>query len=315
MEESRNTMPMNVSQNYINEIQRIYENEKEQLITKNYLLQKSMNTNAKSYENRISELENQLNEVTEKNGIDAKSLIDNHEAEVKRIVQEKDAQINYLYNQNLELEKANNELLSKLNEYSDLINQNKLLYSDKLTNCESTINSLNKDCEDIKDFYEKKLAFFTQNFSSEKNKIINSYEKTIEKLNDGYTDSKNRYLTTIAQRDAEIKDLINNNRADTEDLNQQLYELKKVNEELQNDIEGFKKKIEEQNKEIRDDKSTIETLKVDIKRYKRELSQKEELYKEFEGKFNESEKNNANLMRLTRGNFAKYNTKNIVKKK
>ena len=182
------------SQDYINEIRKIFEGEKEELINKNFLLQKSLNSTSDSLNQRIADLENQISEMNSKNAMEIKLLIENHEADLKRIVAEKDNQINYLYNQNFELEKANDELVHKVNEYADLVNQNKIIYGDKLTNYENTINSLHEDIDDIKNFYEKKISFFTSNFSSEKNKIINSYENTIEKLNIGYKDSKNKYI-------------------------------------------------------------------------------------------------------------------------
>ena len=153
------------SQNYINEIRKIFEGEKEELINKNFLLQKSLNSTSDSLNQRIADLENQISEMNSKNAMEIKLLIENHEADLKRIVAEKDNQINYLYNQNFELEKANDELVHKVNEYADLVNQNKIIYGDKLTNYENTINSLHKDIDDIKNFYEKKISFFTSNFS------------------------------------------------------------------------------------------------------------------------------------------------------
>ena len=105
----------NDSNEFINDIKKVYEGEKEELYNKNFILQKQLNDTQKKYESQISDLKNTINELNAKNAMETKNLIENHEIELKRIVNEKDNQINYLYNHNFELEKANNELIKKEN--------------------------------------------------------------------------------------------------------------------------------------------------------------------------------------------------------
>ncbi|MCQ2819468.1 MAG: hypothetical protein MJ252_19570 [archaeon] len=305
-DENKNTG--SVSKNYINEIQKIYEDQKEQLINKNYLLQKNMNENAQTYESRIGELEQQLKEETKKNGMNVKVLIENHEDEIKRIVQEKDAQINYLYSQNYDLEKANKELMAKVNEYSELLNQNKIMYSDKVSSCENTIKNLNKDCEDMRDFYEKKITFYTQNFASEKNKIISAYENTIEKLNDGYIDSKNKYLSVIHQRDCEIKDLINSHKSETDTLNSQISTLKEEINVLKGDQERLLKNKDELEAEINTLTNLLERSKKEIKFNIKEKNKLQEDYKNLENENSDLKRSNTKLNRLTHGKLKKATT-------
>lgn len=291
------------SQNYINEIKKIFDGEKEELINKNFLLQKSLNSTSDTLNQRISDLENQINEMNAKNAMEIKMLIENHEAELKRIVSEKDNQINYLYNQNFELEKANDELVHKINEYADLINQNKIIYGDKITNYENTINSLNKDINDVKEFYEKKISFFTSNFSSEKNKIINSYENTIEKLNIGYNDSKNKYLGVINQRDNEIKELIMSHRTDTDKLNAQIEEMKNTIDGLRDDQEKLLKINAELKAEINCQNESLERAKKEIKFHVREKNKIEKDSEILHKDLSELRVQNEKMHRLTHGKF------------
>ncbi len=291
------------SQNYINEIRKIFEGEKEELINKNFLLQKSLNSTSDSLNQRIADLENQISEMNSKNAMEIKLLIENHEADLKRIVAEKDNQINYLYNQNFELEKANDELVHKVNEYADLVNQNKIIYGDKLTNYENTINSLHEDIDDIKNFYEKKISFFTSNFSSEKNKIINSYENTIEKLNIGYKDSKNKYISVINQRDIEIKELIMNHRNDTDKLNSTIAELKATIDSLRDDQEKLMKMNNEQKAEIDTLNESLERSKKEIKFHIREKSKIEKDSEVLQKDLSQLKVQNEKMHRLTHGKF------------
>ena len=301
--------------NYLNEIKQIYEGEKEELRNQNYLLEKSLSNTTNSLNQRIGDLEHSLNETNTKHAMEIKLLIYNHDEEIKRIVSEKDNQINYLYNQNFELQKANDELLTKLNQYADLINQNKLIYGDKIGSYENTICTLNKDLDELKNFYEKKIAFFTSNFSSEKNKIINSYENTIEKLNEGYNDSKNKYLNVINQRDNEIKELIVNHRTEIEDMNNTIEELKSNINMLRDDQEKLMKINAELKAEIGSQGESLERAKKEIRFH---IKEKNKIEREIEGlskNYTQLKVENDKMNRLTHGKFRKTKTISHEKRK
>ena len=290
---------------YINDIKQIYEGEKEELRTQHYLLEKNFSNTSNALTQRIESLEQSLNETNTKHAMEIKLLIDNHDDEIKRIVSEKDNQINYLYNQNFELQKANDELLTKLNQYADVINQNKLIYGDKLGSYQNEICTLNKDLEELKTFYEKKIAFFTANFSSEKNKIINSYENTIEKLNEGYNDSKNKYLTVINQRDNEIKELIVAHRNEVEGLNNTIEELKSNVNMLRDDQEKLMKMNVELKAEIGSQGESFDRAKKEIRFH---IKEKNKIEREVEGlskSYTELKVENDKMNRLTHGKFRK----------
>ena len=290
---------------YINDIKQIYEGEKEELRTQQYLLEKNLSTTSNALTQRISSLEQSLTETNAKHAMEIKLLIDNHDDEIKRIVSDKDTQINYLYNQNFELQKANDELLTKLNQYADVINQNKLIYGDKLGSYQNEICTLNKDLEELKAFYEKKLAFFSANFSSEKNKIISSYENTIEKLNEGYNDSKNKYLTVINQRDNEIKELVVAHRNEVETLNNTIEELKCNINTLRDDQEKLMKMNAELKAEIGSQGESLERAKKEIRFH---IKEKNKIEREVEGlskSYTELKVENDKMNRLTHGKFRK----------
>ena len=173
----------------------------------------------------------------------------------------------------------------------------------KLTNYENTINSLHEDIDDIKNFYEKKISFFTSNFSSEKNKIINSYENTIEKLNIGYKDSKNKYISVINQRDIEIKELIMNHRNDTDKLNSTIAELKATIDSLRDDQEKLMKMNNEQKAEIDTLNESLERSKKEIKFHIREKSKIEKDSEVLQKDLSQLKVQNEKMHRLTHGKF------------
>ena len=253
-------------------------------------------------------MKNTINELNAKNAMETKNLIENHEIELKRIVNEKDNQINYLYNHNFELEKANDELVTKVNKYSELMNKNKVGFNDKMNNYENTIFSLQKDNDDMKDFYEKKINFFTQNFSTEKNKIINSYEDTLEKLNNNYNDSKEKYNNIIKQRDDEIKDLIKQHRNETDKLIFTISELQKQLEEMRQDQENLMKINSQQKIEIDSLNENLEMAKKEIKFHIKEKRKIQENSDNFKKEFNKVKAENEKMRRLSYGKFQRSKT-------
>ena len=298
----------NDSKTYINDIKNIYEGEKEELYNKNFILQKQLNDTQKKYESQILDLKNSINEIKAKNEMEIKKIIENHETELKRIVNEKDNQINYLYNHNFELEKANDELVTKVNQYSDLMNKNKFGFGDKMNNYENTIYSLQRDNDNMKDFYEKKINFFSQNFSNEKNKIINSYEDTLEQLNNNYNDSKEKYNNIIKQRDDEIKDLIKQHRNETDKLIFTISELQKQLEEMRQDQENLMKINSQQKIEIDSLNENLEMAKKEIKFHVKEKRKIQENSDNFKKEFNKVKAENEKMRRLSYGKFQRSKT-------
>ena len=235
--------------------------------------------------------------------MEIKNIIENHETELKRIVNEKDNQINYLYNHNFELEKANDELVNKVNQYSEQINKNKVGFNDKMNDYENTIFSLQRDNDDIKEYYEKKINFYTQNFSTEKNKIINSYEDTIEKLNNNYNDSKDKYNNIIKQRDDEIKDLIKQHRNETDKLNFTIIELKKQLEEMRQDQENLLKINSQQKIEIDSLNENLELAKKEIKFHQKEKKKIDEISQNYKKDYEKLKTEHDKMKRLSFGKF------------
>lgn len=294
-----------VSQNYINEIRKIYEAEKEELINKSYLIEKKLNNTTASMNERIQSLTRQLEEQSAKKDIDLHQINETHQMELQRIIAEKDNQIQYLYAKNFEVEKANDELVYKLNQYADLMNENKIGYSEQLANASNRVHNLERDLAEMKDFYESKLGYFTKNFSAEKNKIIESYEVTIEKLTAGYNDSKGKYVSVINQREEEIRGVIMSHRNEVDNFNATIEQQKQSIASLQCDQNRLIQMNSEQKSEIEIQKRTIDNLK---KENQFSLQEKKKVAKESEiiqKNLEQLKMQNDKMHRLTHGKLKK----------
>ena len=198
--------------------------------------------------------------------------------EYQQLINEKDFKITELKKENENLKKANKELIEKLNK-----NDFNLTFKEI-------------DGGGLKEFYENKINFYLQNFTKEKNRIINEFEITIDKLTTGYQSSKDFYLETIKKQEQQLNDYSKGYKIDTEKLNNIIKELQNKIIELQNDnnlIINMNTELKTQNTNLNEKILKIEneltSQKLKEKKYKNsvnEANKKITKLKEDNAKFN-----------------------------
>ena len=122
-------------------------------------------------------------------------------------------------------------------------------------------------------FYKKKIEEINNMYQCEKEKIIGNYEMTISKLNDGFSDSKEKYLRVIQERENNFKQFEENVNKEKNELNSIIDKLKEVNstsEKDQNELikmnDVLKQALEQVNNELG---KTKEDLKYSNKENKK----------------------------------------------
>ena len=207
-------------EDYINELKRVYEREKEGLVNNVMILQKQLDIVRAESNERIYNLELQLNESNKNNALSVKFLQDSHENEQRKLFSEKDGEIKFLQNKILELEKSNFELLAKVNQNFDQLSHVKKINSDRVVALDYELKKKDLELNELKNFYEKRIVYISDGFVDEKAKIINSYEKNIEKINNGYKESKEKFLNLISEQEADFKNLYKRSKLEEEyDIN------------------------------------------------------------------------------------------------
>ena len=228
-----------ITNNYLEQMKRIYEQDRNIMINENNLLQQKIISNQNLNIHKINNLNNKLNEIKIKNENNISSMKDNNNYEIKQLVIDKDFEIKYLINNNKELEKINNELVIRLNENMEEYTKDQFNYNDILTELKYTLNNLKKENIDIKEYYEKKINFLIDNFNREKKNIINSYELNIEKVNNEYNVSKYKYIKYLNNRDRDIDNTV---RYNEEEIGKLKEKVKKTREEL-NELKNRKDEL------------------------------------------------------------------------
>lgn len=182
--------------------------DKEQLEDKIISLERQLENMQNIMNEKISTMEIQNEENKNKYHLNMKILKDEHTLEMRKILIEKDGEMRILRNKNSELEKLNSELNSKLEQVNGKLSHIETEFKEYLNKNEMSIKKRDYDFEELKDYNENRIKLVTENFAQEKTKLINYYERNVDKMNSGYKESKEKYLNLLSQREDDIKDII-----------------------------------------------------------------------------------------------------------
>ena len=298
-----NTYKNPVVNNYIEQMRRIYEAEQKNIRLQQYQLQKKLTRTNEENEREINYLNNEINNIKTQNENDIKNVIKENEFEQKNILEKKDKEINALSNRNFELETANNDLIEKINNISNIINNDKINNKEKILNYQNEINNISQNNNDLKNYYEKKVDYLERIFSEEKNKLIAAYEAHIDKINLGNMKSKKEYINQAQNKDNKLRNIINDYNSESDKLN---IEINNLNEEIlrlkNEEQELIKKNIEiKNNNDIL--KENYENAKRDIQYQIKQKHIFEQNLANTQRHFYKIKAENEKLNRLTYGTF------------
>jgi chromosome segregation ATPase len=119
-------------------------------------------------------------------------------------------------------------------------------------------------------FFKKKIEELNTVHENEKNNIIVSYEHTVEKLNKGYVESKEKYANIIKQREDYIKELITEHQKEINDLNDIITKLKECNNTSKTDQEQLIKMNDVLKQTLTTTNNELNDIKKELKRNEKE---------------------------------------------
>ena len=183
---------INSYNNYVSELKNIFDKEKYSLMQKNLLLSKNLENARQSYDERINELINKINHIENSKNTEIQKLKEGYEYERNCVLGEDKSKIDMLINRNEELSKFNEDLVSKISSYKDLINNSNLNSNQIIEKQNEEIAQLKKDKNELIKYYEKKINFLNQSHEKEKNDLIINYNQQIEKISNEYKTNKEK---------------------------------------------------------------------------------------------------------------------------
>jgi len=273
--------------NYINDIKSIYETEKNNLIKKSFSLEKNLENTKQIYDDKISELQDKLVKLQNSKNLEFKILEEQKNYEMNNILEEKQNKIDILIKRNDELNQFNEDLIKKITEYKEILNNSKLKTVDIIERQEKKINSMNNT------------------YNEEKNNLIKVYEEQIKKINFDYNNNKEKMKSILSQREKDIEEIINSHRSTINEITREADDIKNKNRIKNQEYDMLLNTINEQRSEIEDLKNQIN---MENKKYINELNDKKKLQKkvdELSSVIENMKNKNTYLNRLTRGKLNK----------
>ena len=122
-----------ITENYINNLKSLFENEKNNLIQKLLNAQKEIEYTKSYMKDKINNYEDQIREIQTRHKVESDEIEKQFNFELKKVISEKEEEIKILVNKNNELTQCNEDLIEKLNKYLDLINTSKISFNNELT--------------------------------------------------------------------------------------------------------------------------------------------------------------------------------------
>ena len=280
--------PPSVTQGYIGEIKKIYEAEKLNLQSTIAQLSNELVSTQKTLNERVTFLHMHLEEANRNHLAEIDSINKSHMEEMNKALGEKENEISRLVYELNEERKHNEELIQKIKEYEKVMDINSISYNTQIDQLNANIENLNKENESLEIFYQNKIDEINAMHQNEKNKIITSYEMAIEKMNQGYIQSKEKYNGVIQQRENDIKEMANEHKKEIDDLNSVIDKLKEVNATSKNDQEELIK----MNDTL---KEALESVNTELSTYKKNLKKTEKDNKKLESTIQSLTEENSQL--------------------
>ena len=292
--------------NYVSELKNIFDKEKYSLMQKNLLLSKNLENARQSYDERINELINKINHIESSKNTEIQKLKEGYEYERNCVLGEDKSKIDMLINRNEELSKYNEDLVSKISSYKDLINNSNLNTNQLIEKQNEEIAQLKKDKNELIKYYEKKINFLNQSHDKEKNDLILNYNQQIEKLSNEYKNNKEKLKSMLEEREKEIAVILNEHQTNINQLNKECEEAKYKNKVKDKEQQDLITKVLLQEKEIEELKNKLDMKE---KECNTEFNEKNKLMKKNKElkMSNKKIKGDINyLNKLTRGTKGKF---------
>lgn len=165
----------------MNNIQNIFDKEKNELIFKNNTLQTNLDKVKLTLLDQINSLNSQLEDINNKYSSNLRSLKEASENQLRSIIDEKDETISKLNGQIKHLEKIIDELNTKVTDNLKVIHDLKNNYTNTNSELETSLKQKDEEIIKLKELYEAKITSIENFHQNEKNKLITNYENNINK--------------------------------------------------------------------------------------------------------------------------------------
>lgn len=264
----------NYSRDYVNELKSLFLKEKNELLFKNNLIQNTLDKLKNSFSEQIQQMTYQIEESEKKHEFSLKALEENIESYYRTIILEKDSLIEEL---NLKI----SNILESNKCLSEKLNIVEIAYEDKSSKIEKIEfnyrEKLEEKCREIialENQLKEKEIFYNEKIKTEKNYVLDEYEKKLNDLCNSFDLEKNesnRIIQNLYEENLQLKESLSQidqgYQSKIDELNEEIichkqnlavYRERRI--ELENEKNNLKELLDNSKKEIKLITSEIKLL-------------------------------------------------------
>ena len=266
------------SKDYMNEINRIHNKEKEALQYKIDTLENNIERLKLNFQNEMKLMEERMNNILR----EKKNMEDKYNKIIDMTIKERDEKIGLLLNENNIMKEKNIVLEEKGKEKDNLINKNIYDYNSQIEKLKNELNNARKDNSDLHKNHMNKVSEMVKTNNDNIKNLNEIHKKEIDEI---YYDGKlkNEKLIQQVENDLNKIELLKN---ENDKLKENLKKLEKNNEILLCENQNMKDKIEEYAKNLEISQELNNNMKINYEKMRLENCNMKNDYDYFENTIN-----------------------------
>ena len=266
------------SKDYMNEINRIHNKEKEALQYKIDTLENNIERLKLNFQNEMKLMEERMNNILR----EKKNMEDKYNKIIDMTIKERDEKIGLLLNENNIMKEKNKVLEEKGKEKDNLLNKNIYDYNSQIEKLKNELNNARKDNSDLHKNHMNKVSEMVKTNNDNIKNLNEIHKKEIDEI---YYDGKlkNEKLIQQVENDLNKIELLKN---ENDKLRENVKKLERNNEILLCENQNMKDKIEEYAKNLEISQELNNNMKINYEKMRLENCNMKNDYDYFENTIN-----------------------------
>ena len=253
---------LSYSKDYLSEINRIHNKEKEQLQFKIITLENNIERLKLNFQNETKLMEERINNILR----EKKNMEEKYNQIIEMTIKEKDDKIDLLINENNLIKEKNRIMEEKAKEKEKYMTQTLYDCNNKIESLQNDLSNARKDNSTLHKNHMNKVSEMVKS-NNENIKNLNELHK--KELNDIYYDSKIKNEKLIHQVENGLNK-IEFLKKENEKMRESIQNLGKENEKLLCENQGLKQKLEELGKNLEVSRDLNNNMKKNYEKIKME---------------------------------------------
>ena len=291
--------------NYLNEMKTEFDHTQHQLSHKAFALQSELTSTSQYLKDKISFYETSIADLNAKHNDNMNALMLQLRTRLLQDIAVKEEELSLLTAKHTELTQCNEDLIDKLNRYSNVLDKAKSKYDAHLSSLENEKDSLENEYMKLKRYYEHEIATFQQRIEDEKSGIRCRYDNIKRQLQDEYNETKEYYNKMMLQKEIDAKGINMQIKNDNEKL---ILENRAIKDKIQRLMDVHYMLTNEHNEkqhQIDQLRNEIQRIKNENVVYINEKNKYENSYYTLHKQHNVLQHKEAKLNRITNGKLSK----------